>query len=111
MKPLEAESNEVQARLREMVEAYSVPVRSTFAFGLMCDQSFWITVHTDKERDRILNDADLMVRINAVFDTGYRAAAEELWKGRDVIKELFISVQSQETVDREFAGQWHYATK
>ena len=60
---------------------------------------FWISVESDKERDRLQSDKTLINRLRQVLiDVNY---PEE---GRDSVQ---IGFESQETVNRESNGNWY----
>jgi hypothetical protein len=62
-----------------------------------------IDVNTDDERDRLLEDKDLIEQLRqAILSSGYPAESVPLVK---------FSIESQETVDRDFEGSWWYARK
>ena len=59
---------------------------------------YWICVQTDKERDRLITDNALHVRLRAVLDrVNYPASA----RGH-----VHMGFECQETVDRESGGSW-----
>jgi hypothetical protein len=60
--------------------------------------SCWLITATDAERDLLAKDAGLLTRIQEV--------SEEIGLAPDS-----ITVQSQETVDRDFEGSWFYAMR
>ena len=85
-----------------MVEDHGVPVTGNFAFGHKYDSAFWISVHTDAERDRLANDTALLARMRAVFEeTGYQALIEDIWEKEvpmpalEYLKTLGIGFESQ----------------
>jgi hypothetical protein len=60
--------------------------------------SCWIITATDVERDRIKNDSALMANLWKVSsDAGFAPDS--------------FTVQSQETVERDFKGSWFYAMR
>jgi hypothetical protein len=65
--------------------------------------AFWICVATDAQRDSLLGDvafSDRMRRI--VADCGYPA---------DSVDRVGFTSESDETVDRDWAGNWYHAMK
>ena len=59
---------------------------------------YWVSVQTDKERERLKSDKNLMKRLHKiVIDQKY---PEE---GREQVK---INFESQETIDRDWGGNW-----
>ncbi|HNT29512.1 MAG TPA: hypothetical protein PKL83_00995 [bacterium] len=80
---------------------------STFWFGAIDIHpkhiGFWIRVKTDAEKQTIEQDAQILPALRDCFRTvGYPAEA---------IAELGFAVQSDETVDRVFNGNWYHAIK
>jgi hypothetical protein len=62
-----------------------------------------INVDKDYERDDIYNDSELLEQFRkAILKTGYP---------KDSVSLLNFSVESQQTVDRDFGGNWFYARK
>jgi hypothetical protein len=60
--------------------------------------SCWIVTPTDKERDRVNRDRELLARLQkAASDAGLTPSG--------------FSVQSQETVDRDYEGSWFFAMR
>lgn len=111
-------SKEVQSQLEQMVEAQGVKVLHISAFGFKYDSAFWIAVSKDSERDRLVSDNKLLEGVNAVFvNSGYQKIIEDIWNKEinnpvlGYLKKLSIVFQSQETVDREYKGNWYYAMK
>ncbi len=65
--------------------------------------AFWIKTNSDEERDRLQVDAKLRQSFRDVLlELGYPAEAVPL---------VGFAFESQETVDRDFGGNWYYATK
>jgi hypothetical protein len=116
--PAAEKSQEVQALLKRLVEAQGVPVHFISAFGHKFDSAFWIAVGTDRERDQLKADRTLLARLNAVFEeSGYQRLVEDIWE-REVhmpalayLKTMGIVFESQETVDRDYQGNWYYCMK
>ncbi|MCX8525026.1 hypothetical protein OF897_13990 [Chryseobacterium formosus] len=64
---------------------------------------FWICIESDKEKNKLKNDTLLMNMLkNLLIKYNYPRSAIEL---------IFIDFQSQETIDREYAGNWYYFYK
>jgi hypothetical protein len=60
---------------------------------------FWIRIQSDKERDRLRSDVQLMHRLRqTLIEAGY---PEE---GRN---DVDINFESQETINREYGGNWY----
>ncbi len=83
---------------------YTFPVSSFGATGIdpryLC---VCINVDADAERDRLLADSGLFDEFRlALLRSGYPAESVPL---------VSFSVESQETVDRDFGGNWFYARK
>jgi len=65
--------------------------------------AIWITANTDEQRDRLRQDSILHQQFrDALLQAGYPPAAVPL---------VGFVFESQETVDRDFGGNWYYATK
>lgn len=65
--------------------------------------AIWIATATDKDRDRLLQDSSLHDRLaHALIEVGYPA---------DAVPRVRFVVQSQETVDREYGGNWAEAAE
>lgn len=83
---------------------YSFPVWSFGATGIdpryLC---VCINVDLDAERDRLLADQDLTNELrDALRRSGYPAES---------VPHVGFSIESQETVNRDFGGSWFYARK
>ena len=63
--------------------------------------SVWLGTHSDVERDALAADGHLAGEVRAVVTPN----------GDDGFKVRAVVVQSQETVDREYAGSWFYAMR
>jgi hypothetical protein len=65
--------------------------------------AIWITTNTDEQRDRLRQDSLLHQQLrDALLQAGYPPAAVPL---------VSFAFESRETVDRDFGGNWYYATK
>jgi hypothetical protein len=65
--------------------------------------SFYICVETDRTKDQLEGDVDLMQNLRAVLQqANYPPEAQD---------QVFISFASQETVNRDFQGNWYYYFK
>lgn len=65
--------------------------------------AFWIKTQSDEERDRLQADAELRHKFRSILlELGYPAEAVPL---------VGFAFESQETVDRDFGGNWYHATK
>jgi hypothetical protein len=64
---------------------------------------FWIAADRDSERDELLADQTFRSDcIDAIIATGYPP---------DAARFTGIAIESQQTVDREFGGNWWYTIK
>lgn len=64
---------------------------------------FLIRTRTDAERDLLTENQALLTEFEAVFRT--RECPDE------IVQCLTFTFQSQETVERDYAGNWHRALK
>ena len=65
--------------------------------------NFLITTDTDRERDLMRNDSQIYEQFcNALLNAGYP---------RQAIPSVHFSIESQETVDRDYGGRWNEATQ
>lgn len=65
--------------------------------------AIWITTKTDEERDRLRRDSDLLRQLrDALLRAGYPLAS---------VPYVGFAFESQETVERDFGGNWYHATK
>ena len=61
--------------------------------------SFLIKTNTDQDRDLLRQDPQIITDFRyALAEAGYPAATDRL---------PYLSIQSQETVDREYGGRWY----
>jgi hypothetical protein len=114
----EAKSKEVQKLLRQIVEAQGVRVQHISAFGYKYDSAFWIAVDTDLERDRLKADQALLQKLHSVFEqAGYLKIIHDTWDKEinkpalEYLKHPGIVIESQETVDRDWGGNWYQCMK
>jgi len=65
--------------------------------------SVWVATKTDAQRDRLASNPAVSDRFRQILAAeGYPAS---------VLDEVNFTFESQETVDREFGGNWWYAQK
>lgn len=65
--------------------------------------AYWITTATDAQRDRLAGDSEMQDEFRRILmRAGYPA---------DAILEVGFAYQSEETVQRDFGGNWFYAVK
>jgi len=99
---LEPSVKRAEARILKLVRA-EVPTAELKRIGpLGTDErstwSCWIVTPTDVERDRIRNDSALMDNLwKTSSDAGFAPDS--------------FTVQSQETVERNYKGSWFYAMR
>ncbi|WP_460901711.1 hypothetical protein [Paraburkholderia jirisanensis] len=63
----------------------------------------WIKTKTDKERDLLLANLPLLDEFKQIFrHRGYSEAT---------LPKILFSFQSQETVDRDFKGNWYFTLR
>ena len=98
---LEAKVLEAERAALEAVRK-AVPLASGFHFGayhidpqLM---AFWIMTETDAERDAVLAEG--------LADATFRRALGQAGYPRKAIPLITVTAESQETVDRDFGGNW-----
>jgi hypothetical protein len=65
--------------------------------------AIWITTDTDAQRDALLRDA--------AFQQSLRAALREVGYPEAAIGKVGFALQSEETVRRDYAGNWWHAIK
>ena len=83
------------------------PEAGVFSFGATKIHprhlAIWIATQTDEHRDGLRRDQDFQKELRVVLlHAGYPPAAVPL---------VAFAFESQETVNRDFAGNWHYATQ
>ena len=111
-------SREIQNLLKEAVEEQGVGVKFLSAFGYKFDSAFWIAVQTDVERDKLCANEALLQRLNAIIsESGYLRIIEDIWNKEinnpalQYLKKPEITFESQETVDRDYKGNWYHCMK
>ena len=96
----------VRANVRAVLSRqYPLATVSSYGATELDPRHFVVTidVSTDRERDQIDRDAALKDRLRqALVDADYPATA---------IPKVGFHVESQETVDRDFGGNWYQARK
>jgi hypothetical protein len=103
---LEDTTKEAENRIKEFIKlnGFECNVFSIAANDL--DPShcvFWVTIKTDMEKEKILKVENLKLTFfNILRSVGYPA---------DAIQSVQIAVESQETVDRDYIGNWWHATR
>ena len=65
--------------------------------------AFWIFTTTDKERDRLLNEPQMIEALHELLRSNSYPV--------DAVASVGLAVESQETVDRDFEGNGFYAMK
>jgi len=84
-----------------------VPLAGVFHIGAVdlspFNLAFWITTPTDAERDMLAADTELQDEFRRILlRAGYPA---------DAVLKVGFAFQSQQTVDRDYGGNWWYAVK
>jgi len=75
--------------------------RSWSSLGFHCDPVIWLVTETDAERDAVCqNGSPRALVVEHLLTAGVRA---------DLAAYAGVTVESQETVDREFGGNWREA--
>ena len=65
--------------------------------------AYWITTATDAQRDRLAADSEMQDEFRRILmREGYPA---------DAILEVGFAFQSEETVERDYGGNWFHAVK
>jgi hypothetical protein len=69
-----------------------------------CNLAFWITTQTDAERDLLMRSAPELVSDfrQVLLDVGYPATA---------VTDVGFEFEAQQTVDRDYNGNWWYRVK
>ncbi len=83
--------------LREFADDGVILVEFVVAFSEPFYFAVWLGVPTDRERDAGQRDATVDGRVRRVVAEHGLA---ELWRG--------FTIESQETVDRDYEGRWFY---
>ncbi len=99
----------VKDALKRICEEAGYPVKHVHSFGYKFDSAFWIAVQSDAHRNAIKRNADLMKKLKDVF-----SATDYFQKMNQHFNEQVspgLEVESQETVTRDFEGNWWYAMK
>ncbi len=101
-KIIHAAEQEVRAVVRQRGASYDI-----FSLGATDIDprhlALWIITVTDAQRDVLQHDASLRRAIRTILkNNGYPA---------DAIAQVAIVIQSEETVSRDFRGNWWYAIK
>lgn len=92
-----------EAETRSLTRRYVADCAVT-ALALEPTQSwFSVKTKTDAERDLLAGNEALLKEFKAVFRA--RECTDEIVQG------LTFTFQSQETVERDYAGNWHWALK
>lgn len=99
----------IKDALSLICEQSGYPVKHVHSFGYKFDSAFWIAVQTDAHRNAIKRNPDLMKKLKDVFSTTDYFVHMNKHFGEKITPGL--EVESQETVDRDFEGNWWYAMK
>lgn len=77
--------------------------RAISFLGFHCDPVVWLVTETDAARDAICRNG---IPRDQVIDHLLKAGVR-----RDLAAVAGVTVESQETVDREWDGNWHFAMR
>jgi hypothetical protein len=96
----------VERRTEEICRRHG-PVQKVFSFGASDldprHLAVWIVTPNDRDRDRLRADRALEAELRAALhDLGYPAAA---------IPAVGFAFESQQTVDRDYGGNWWHAVR
>lgn len=85
----------------------AMPGASIFSFGAVDlfpgSLAFWVRTPTDAERDALLGDPAVFEALRSLLrDAGYP---------EESLGRVGFTAQSDETVDRDYGGNWYHATK
>ncbi len=103
---LKRKIRKIEREIRALVRR-RFPRAEVFSFGAIDIDpkhlAIWVTTETDAQRDELKNDAELRETLIAILgNAGYPAAA---------IPEVGFAFESEETVKREYDGNWWHAIK
>jgi hypothetical protein len=105
--PFQAAADKAKRELQDRIQdrAPGAKVSDLGCIGDLGPESLgvWVKTRTDAERDGLLADATLKQTLDqALSQAGYPEAA---------IPHVELTIQSQETVDRDYEGNWFYAMR
>jgi hypothetical protein len=89
---------EILRLVRQVVSNAKLERIGPLDFGNGASWSCWIVTTTDAERDRVAHDEELLRCLDAAASNAGFAPSS-------------FTVQSQETVDRDYEGSWFYAMR
>jgi hypothetical protein len=103
---LERTIEKIERKIRALARA-QVPGANVFSFGATeidpKHLAIWITTNKDQQRDALRNDCDFHSSLVSVLrDEGYPA---------DAISQVAFAFESEETVQRDYEGNWWYVVK
>ena len=111
-------SKQIQKLMKSKVEQNGIKVLHISAFGYKFDSAFWIVVETDKQKEVLNKNEKLIAELKGLFnETGYMDLISKIWEQEvkqqslDYLKTPGIVFESQQTVDRDFEGNWYHAMK
>lgn len=92
-----------EAEMRSLCRRYVADCSVTALALEPTQSSFLVKTKTDAERELLAGNKLLLKELKAAFRA--RECTDEIVKG------LTFTFQSQETVQRDYAGNWHWALK
>ncbi len=108
----------LQKTIKDTVEKHGITVKWIYASGLYYEHVFVVAVQSDHEQNELQNNKMLKRELDASVElSGYRNLVEQSWTRHvhdaslSYLKNIQIIFASQESVDRDFNGNWYHAMK